>query len=114
MTARLPLSLETETARHPAQAHGRLKLAYERRSTSNGQENAVPLALKYGITDRLEFAIEPAAHISIRPKAGHLARRVDVTEAKHANLGASGTDNLPAFAVVGDVELRSSAGCRDL
>jgi len=60
-------SLETETARLlPA---GEIKLAgnYEAQTSSEGREFAVPLAVEFGVTDRLEFLAEPVPYTSIRP-----------------------------------------------
>lgn len=100
--------LETETARLPAQGHGNLQVVYEHQSTSNGQEDALPLAFEYGLTDRLEFAVEPVIYTSIRPKAGRSAKGFGDTEATLTYLVAPETNSLPAFAVAGEVKFATT------
>lgn len=100
--------LETETARLPAQGHGNVQLVYEHQSASNGQEDAFPLAFEYGITDRLEFAIEPVVYTSIRPKAGRTAKGFGDTEATLTYLITPETANMPAFAIAGEVKFSTA------
>jgi hypothetical protein len=96
--------LETETARLPARGHGNLQFVFEYQSSPDGKESAVPLAAEYGITDRLEIAVEPVVYTSIRPRAGPRAHGFGDTEVTLTYLLSRETDGLPAFAVAGEVK----------
>jgi hypothetical protein len=96
--------LETETARLPAQGHGNLQLVAEAQTSPTGKETAVPLAVEFGITDRLEIAVEPVVFTSIRPKTGPSARGFGDTEVTLTYLLSRESSSLPAFAIAGEVK----------
>ena len=62
--------LETETARLPEAGALEFESTVECQTSSDGQELAIPLALTYGITDRLEFLVEPVLYTRIMPDQG--------------------------------------------
>lgn len=97
--------LETETARLPAQGHGEIQLVYEHQWASQGGEDALPVAGQYGITDRLEIAVEPVVYTSIRPKTARSARGFGDTEVTMTYLVSRESGAWPAFAVAGEVKL---------
>lgn len=49
---------------------------FEYQISSEGHEAALPFAVEYGVTDRLEFLVEPVAYTAIRPKVGAQASGV--------------------------------------
>src|SRR5437899_12979627 len=59
--------LETETARLPARGALLLSGTYEFQTAQQGTEHALPLALEYGITNRLTLLVEPVVMTAIRP-----------------------------------------------
>ena len=60
--------LETETARLPARGALLLSGTYEFQTSPQGTEHAVPVALEYGITNRLTLLLEPVVMTAIRPE----------------------------------------------
>ena len=63
-------ALETEDARTlPA---GRVVVGYnfEYQTSSAGREIAIPFSAEIGLSNRLEFLIEPVPYTSIHPRAG--------------------------------------------
>ena len=53
------LPLETETARLPKAHTIELDATYEYQTSNEGKEMAAPLAVTYGITDKMELLVEP-------------------------------------------------------
>ena len=96
--------LETETARLPEQGHGNVQLPVEFQTSKAGQEFAVPLALEYGIFNRLELAIEPVLYTSIRPKNGPSASGFGDTEVTLTYLFSAESMAIPALAIAGEVK----------
>jgi len=70
--------LETETARLRAQGKAMIENTFEFQTSSEGRETAWPWLLEYGITERIEFAIEPVAYTKISPKQSNGARDITV------------------------------------
>lgn len=62
--------LETETARLPARHELVLDVAYEFQTSKQGIEHALPIALEYGVTDRLALLFEPVFFTAIVPRPG--------------------------------------------
>ena len=96
--------LETETARLPKQGHGNAQAVYEYQWSGAGRESAVPLAFEYGILNRLEIAVEPVIHTSIRPKTGPSATGFGDTEVTLTYLLANETRRYPAFAIASEIK----------
>ena len=67
-TARAEQPLETETARFARRGALELEGGFERQTSTAGTEAAVPFALEYGLTDRMELLVEPVAYTAIREK----------------------------------------------
>ncbi len=96
--------LETETARPLGQGVFEVSGNFEYRTSSEGREAAVPFAAEYGLTDRLEFLVEPVAWTAIRPKVGARATGVGDLEATLTWLARAETPRVPAFALAGEVK----------
>jgi hypothetical protein len=97
--------LETETARLlPA---GGLTFGdnFEYQHSGDGSETALPMAIEYGISNRLELLVEPVLFTSIRPKAGSHANGVGDVEVTLTYLMRRETPRTPGFAFAGEVKL---------
>ena len=97
-------ALETEDARTlPA---GRLIVGYnfEYQTSSAGREIAIPFSAEIGLSDRLEFLIEPVPYTSIRPKSGPRATGAGDMEATLIGLLAAERGGRPAIALGAEVK----------
>ncbi len=72
--------LETETARPLGRGGLEVGSNFEYQTSSEGHEIALPFAVEYGFTDRLEMLVEPVAYTAIRPKVGTRATGVGDVE----------------------------------
>jgi hypothetical protein len=96
--------LETETARMVGKGVLEIGTNFEYQTSSEGYEAALPFALEYGFTNRLEFLIEPVAYTAIRPKVGSRAAGVGDLEATLTFLARRETHGVPALALAGEVK----------
>lgn len=96
--------LETETARLPARHEVVIGASYEFQTSSQGTEHAVPLALEYGVTNRIALLIEPVLYTAIRPASGRAATGVGDLEATAQFLVANETAHVPAMALAAEVK----------
>ncbi|MEO8295261.1 MAG: hypothetical protein ABI613_07070 [Gemmatimonadota bacterium] len=96
--------LETETARPIGRNVLEVSGNFEYQFSSDGREAALPFALEYGFSDRLEFLIEPVAYTSIRPKVGSRATGVGDLETTLTYLLHRETGGSPAIAFAGEVK----------
>ena len=113
IAARADLALETETARLLPAGHVDLSAAFEFQTSSGGREYATPLAIEFGIFDRLELLIEPVAITSIQPKGGESATGIGDIETTLAFLVLKEQPFVPAIAIAGEVKF-PSAGDRQI
>lgn len=97
--------LETETARMVGKGVLEIGTNFEYQTSSEGYEAALPFALEYGLTNRLEFLIEPVAYTAIRPKIGSRAAGVGDLEATLTFLARRETHGVPALALAGEVKV---------
>jgi hypothetical protein len=100
--------LETETARL-LPAHGwKMGSAFEFQTSSEGREAAIPVAIEYGLTNRLELVVEPVPYTAIRPNAGrHASGRGDL-EATLTTLVRHETRSFPALALAGEIKFATA------
>jgi hypothetical protein len=98
-------SLETETARLSPRGALEIGSNFEYQVSSEGSETALPFALEYGVTDRLEFLVEPVAYTAIRPKTGSRAAGVGDVEAALTYRAHREARGSPALAFAGEAEL---------
>ena len=96
--------LETETARPLGRGVFEVSGNFEYQTSSDGHEAAVPFAAEYGLTDRLEFLLEPVAWTTIRPNVGARATGVGDLEATLTWLARAETPGVPALAFAGEVK----------
>lgn len=97
--------LETETARPLGRGVFEVSGNFEYQTSSEGHEAAIPFAAEYGLTERLEFLIEPVAWTAIRPKAGARATGLGDIEATLTLLARAETPRTPAIALAGEVKI---------
>jgi hypothetical protein len=96
--------LETETAHLIPAGALEVNGAFERQSSSEGTESAVPLAVGYGLSSRFELLVEPVARTVISPKQGRSASGVGDVEVTLTYLLRRDTGGGPAFAVAAEAK----------
>jgi hypothetical protein len=96
--------LETETARLVGKGVLEIGSNFEYQTSSDGHEYALPFALEYGLTNQLEFLIEPVAYTAIRPKTGPRATGVGDLEATLTFLARREARGAPALAFAAEVK----------
>ena len=97
-------ALETETARLRPQGEFEIGMALEFQTSKEGQEFDLPMAIEYGMTDRLEFLLEPVPFVAILPNHGRKARGLGDVEMTLTYLVVDETDWFPALAVAGELK----------
>lgn len=106
LSAHADLAIETETARLPPKGSISVGAAFEFQTDANhGHEYASPLAVEYGISNRLEALIEPVPYTSIRPRGVSGATGFGDIEGTLTYLLRSETRSRPAFAVAGEIKV---------
>jgi hypothetical protein len=96
--------LETETARPVGKGVFEIGTNFEYQVSSEGHEAALPFAVEYGFTDRLELLVEPVAYTAIRPKVGTRATGGGDLETTLTYLVRRETGAAPALALAGEVK----------
>ena len=96
--------LETETARLPLRGTFAADFAFEQQTSSSGTETAVPIALEYGLTDRIELLAEPVPYAAIHPKGGSRVSGAGDLEMTVTGLLSRENGMHPAIAVAGEVK----------
>lgn len=100
--------LETETARLRLQGAVQGGFNYEFQTSSEGRESALPFLFEYGVTDRLELAVEPVAATRIRPNVGPSAAGFGDTELTLTYLAHRESSSLPALAFAGEIKFATA------
>jgi len=77
----------------------------EYQTSSEGAETDVPLAVEYGLTDRLELLVEPVFYTAIRPKMGTQATGVGDLEVTLSYLFLHEAGSHPAMAFAGEAKI---------
>ena len=101
--------LETETARLPHRHALLVSGTYEFQTSPQGTEHDVPLALEYGVTDRLALLVEPVLFTAIRPEISPNATGVGDLEATLQFLARDERGALPALAIAVEEKLPFAA-----
>jgi len=96
--------LETETARTPRAHELQVEATFERQTSSAGRETAAPLALEYGLTDRIELLVEPVFYTSIRPRMGPGATGMGDLEVTVTTVLKQEKPHAPALATAFEVK----------
>jgi len=98
-------TLETETARLLRGGWWKIGNAFEFQTSSDGTEVAIPVAIEYGLTDNVEFLVEPVPYTAIRPRIGRHARGVGDVEATVTYRFLGESASFPALALAAEVKL---------
>ncbi|HKW08955.1 MAG TPA: transporter, partial [Gemmatimonadaceae bacterium] len=97
--------LETETARLPRRGGLLVSGTYEFQASPQGTEHAVPVALEYGIANRLALLVEPVLVTMIRPEAPPNATGVGDLEVTLQYLARGEGRLMPALALAAEEKL---------
>jgi len=100
--------LETETARPIGSGIFEASGNFEYQTSSEGSESAVPLAVEYGLTNRVEVLFGPVVYTAIRPTGGMDATGVGDVEITLTYLARAETLKFPAIAVASEVKVPSA------
>ena len=98
-------TLETETARLLPRGSVEVGGSFEYQTASEGRERAIPLIFEYGITDKLELALEPVPYTAIRPSTGPRATGLGDLEITLAQLLVHEKGARPAFAIATELKV---------
>ncbi|MEZ5065610.1 MAG: transporter [bacterium] len=96
--------LETETARPIGRGSLEVSGNLEYQASGEGSEAAVPFALEYGVSDRVELLVEPVSRTWIRPKQGPKATGAGDLETTLTYLLSEETRSRPAISLAGEVK----------
>ena len=102
-------ALETETARLLPRGAIEVGHNFEFQTSSEGRELALPFALEIGLTNRLEFLLEPVAYTAIRPKVGPRATGPGDIEATLTYLLLPEAGARPALATALEVKIPTAS-----
>jgi hypothetical protein len=94
--------LETETARLPRRHALVVSGTYEFQTSGQGTEHDVPLALEYGLTDRLTLLAEPVLLTAIRPEGSPNATGLGDIEVTLQFLAREEGRAMPALALAAE------------
>jgi hypothetical protein len=94
--------LETETARLPRRGTVVVSGTYEFQTSAQGTEHAFPLALEYGLADRLALLVEPVLVTAIRPEATPTATGFGDVEITMQYLARAESRWVPALALAAE------------
>lgn len=98
-------TLETETVRLLPAKGIKFGGNFERQTSSEGRETAVPMFFEVGLSDRTELVIEPVAYAGVRPKVGPRATGVGDLEITLVERVFAETPSRPAIALAGEVKV---------
>jgi hypothetical protein len=99
------LSLETETARLVKPGHFELSIAGEYQHSPQGEEQDLPMAIEFGVIDRLELLIEPVPYTRIRPSGSPAVHGLGDTEITATYLLLDEKKYIPAIAGAFEVKI---------
>jgi hypothetical protein len=97
--------LETETARLPPHGVFGADFAFERQTSGEGSESALPIALEYGLTNRIELLAEPVPYSAIHPDGIRSVSGAGDLELTLTGLVAPERGRRPALALAGEVKI---------
>ena len=98
-------TLETETARLLPRRALEIGGAFESQTGGGGPEQAVPFIILYGLTDRIEIAVEPVPYTSIRPTGAQKVHGAGDLEGTFSVRFRDETAGAPALAFAAEVKV---------
>jgi len=97
--------LETETSRLLRRGTFELEAGVEHQRSSGGTETAIPLAIEYGVTDRLELLVEPVPYSAIHDKGARAQTGIGDVEVTATSLLVREGRRHPALALAGEIKV---------
>jgi hypothetical protein len=97
--------LETETARPLRAGQVEAGLGYELQHSKEGDEIAIPVAVEFGLSNRLGLLLEPVPYTAIRPEVGPSASGIGDLEVTASLLVSKEGQRLPAIALAFEEKL---------
>jgi len=104
--------LETETARIVRPRRLELEAGFEHQSSGDGIETAVPLAMAYGISGRLEVLVEPVPFTAIHDRGARSVTGIGDVEITLTSLAIRESGARPAIALAGEAKLPTAKNRR--
>ncbi len=111
-TGRCGQPLETESARLLTRGAFEIESGLERQSSSQGSEVALPFAIGYGVSDRVELLVEPVPFNSIHDKGVPSQHGVGDVEATVTGILFPERAHSPAIAIAGELKVPTARNSR--
>ena len=104
--------LETESARMLGRGVFELEGGVEHQRSSAGLETAVPFAIEYGLTGRLQLLAEPVLYTAIHDAGMATRTGIGDLEVTLTSLLSSERSGLPGIAVAGELKIPTARDAR--
>src|SRR6266850_4517978 len=104
--------LETESTRLLRKGTFELEAGLEHQRSGDGTETATPLAIEYGITNRLELLVEPVPYNRIHDTRAVSQRGFGDVEVTAPLLLREGRKGSPSLALAGEVTVPTTKNLR--
>jgi len=104
--------LETESTRLLPAGGFELEAGFEHQRSSDGTESALPLAIEYGVTDRLALLVEPVPYNRIHDRGIRPQRGMGDVEVTATTLLRRERSHSPSFAFAGEVKIPTAKNIR--
>jgi hypothetical protein len=111
-SARAGQPLETESTRLVSPGHFDIEAGFEHQRSGDGTESAVPLAIEYGITSRLELLVEPVLYNRIHDKGVGSQTGIGDVEVTATSLLRRERNGSPSIALAGEVKIPTAKNLR--
>jgi len=103
--------LETETARLLKPGTFELEAGLEHQRSGDGTETALPLAIEYGVSGRLELLVEPVLYDAVHDRGARAQTGIGDIEVTATTLLLH-ERTLPALALAGEVKIPTAENIR--
>jgi len=110
--ARAGQPLETESTRLLSKGRFDLEAGLEHQRSGDGTETAIPLAIEYGITSRLELLVEPVPYNRIHDAGSVSQTGVGDVEVTATSLLRRERNGAPSIALAGEVKIPTAENLR--
>jgi hypothetical protein len=104
--------LETESTRLLRPGSFEVEVGFEHQRSGDGTESAVPLAVEYGVSSRLELLVEPVVYNRIHDKGARSQTGIGDVEATATSLLLREKRGLPSVALAGEVKIPTAKNTR--
>ena len=111
-SARAGQPLETESTRLLGPGHLEMEAGFEHQRSGDGSESAVPLAIEYGVSRRLELLVEPVPYNRIHDKGVVSQTGIGDVEVTVTSLLRNERGGSPSLALAGEVKIPTAKNLR--